>query len=188
MSLELFRKALKNKNFLVLDTETTGLTRGEICQIAIINSNGETLLDTLVKTKEPIPDDATRIHGITDGMVKDAPSWLDIIPVVKQILNGRLLVVYNAVYDRKMMHQSSERHGLEKIEWKEIATWLCAMEAFAEYYGDWNSYHQSYRWQKLSNAAFYCDVEVENAHNALGDCLMTLGVVRAMLEGEQDDS
>lgn len=183
MSLTTFRKALTGKEFLVLDTETTGLHRGEICQIAIVNSNGETLLNELVRTKEPIPADSQRIHGITDDMVKDAPTWIDIAPKVKTILKDKPLVVYNAIYDRKMMHQTAERWELPKTEWKAVATWHCAMLAFAELYGDWNDYHRNYRWQKLTTAARYCRVPVQDAHSALGDCLMTLSVVNYMLKG-----
>jgi len=182
--LTTFKKALADKPFLVLDTETTGLYDGEIIQIAIINSSGETLLNSYVKPVEPIPSDSIRIHGITDEMVKDAPSWIDLLPKIKGILDGHLLVVYNATYDRKMMHKTAERHDLPKTEWKEVAEWHCAMLAFAELYGDWNNYHGNYRWQKLTVAARYCRVPVDAAHDALGDCLMTLGVVRYMLESE----
>lgn len=183
MSLKNFVDALKGKDFIILDTETTGLHDGEIVQIAIINSKGETLLNSHVKPAQAIPSESTRIHGITDDMVKDAPTWIDLLPKIKQILDGQLLVVYNAVYDRKMMHKTAERHDLPKIEWKEIAQWHCAMEAFAEFYGDWNDYHGSYRWQRLTVAARHCRVTVADAHDAHGDCLMTLGVVRHMLEG-----
>ena len=41
-----------------------------------------------------------------------------------------------------------------------------------------------YRWQKLSAAAQQQGVTVGNGHRALGDCLMTLGVVRAMASTE----
>lgn len=183
-----FRKALTDKDFLVLDTETTGLEDGEVVQIAILNNLGETLLDTLVKPNRPIPRDATAIHGITDDDCKDAPSWIDLAPKIKTILDGKLLVVYNAVYDRKMMHKTAERHNLPKIEWKEICQWHCAMEAFAEYYGDWNDYRGNYRWQKLVTAARHCGIGTNDAHDALGDCWMTLGVVRHMLKAESEAS
>lgn len=186
--LKNFRNALTDKNFLVLDTETTGLYEGEIVQIAIINSAGENLLDTLVKPKLPIPADATAIHGITDEMVKDAPGWPEIAPKIQEILNGQLLVVYNAVYDRKMMHQTAERHNLPKIEWKEICSWHCAMEAYAEYFGDYNSYRNSYRWQKLVVAARNCGQPTDDAHDALADCLMTLSVTKHMLKAESEAS
>lgn len=184
--LKTFRDALRGKDFLVLDTETTGLDQAEIVQIAILSSAGETLLDTLIQPKRPIPHDATAIHGITDEMCKNSPTWVELSPKIQEILNGQLIVVYNAVYDRKIMHQTAERWELPKIEWKEISTWLCAMEAFAEYYGDWNDYRGNYRWQKLVTAVRHFDILPNNAHSALGDCLMTLGVVQHMLKAESE--
>lgn len=176
--LEQVRVVAFRNNFVVLDTETTGKRDGEVCQIAIIDHRGNTLLDQLVKPVYPIPPDASRVHGITNDQVKDAPGWAEVAPRVKDILAGKDVIVYNAVYDRKIMHRAAEHAGMEKIDWKVLSPWYCAMEAYAEYHGDWNDYHQSYRWQKLSVAAERCGVEVKNAHNALGDCLMTLGVVR----------
>jgi DNA polymerase III subunit epsilon len=107
-----FVSMIQGDDYLVLDTETTGLHDGEIVQIAIINQSGDVLLDTFVKPVYTIPADATRIHGITDAMVKDAPGWADVLPVVYTLLNGKHVVIYNAVYDRKMMHQSSEKAGV----------------------------------------------------------------------------
>lgn len=175
-----FKDLIKSGDYLVLDTETTGLHDGEIVQIAVINSCGDTLLDTYVKPVQPIPPDAIAIHGITDSMVASAPAWPAIVPTLVSLLTARHVVVYNAVYDRKMMHKTAERHGMEKIDWKELSTFWCAMEAYAEHWGEWNSYHQSYRWQSLTNACRQQKLEVSNAHTALGDCLMTLAVVRKM--------
>jgi len=171
--------------YLILDTETTGLNDGEICQLAVIDCTGKIMLDTFVKTKNPIPLQATSIHGITDTMVKDAPTWCEISPKLEDLLRDNLVVIYNAVYDRKMMHKSAECWELPKVDWKSFVRFECAMEAYAEHYGAWNDYHGSYRWQKLSVAAASESVLVENAHNALGDCLMTLGVVTAMIKSNR---
>lgn len=184
--LQSFRNALKDQKFLVLDTETTGLHDGEIVQIAIIDSDANVLLDTLVKPVKPIPADATAIHGITDEMVKDAPVWAQITGHIESIVSGKLLVVYNATFDRGMMHKSQERHNLPKIEWKEIAAWYCAMEAFAEFYGEYNAYRGNYKWQKLVVAARHCNQPTDDAHDALADCLMALGVTKHMLKAESE--
>lgn len=164
-------------DFVVLDTETTGLRNAEVCQIAIVNSLGETLLDTLVQTKYFIPPDATRIHGITDEMVKDAPIYPDLLPQLIELLTGRQVVVYNATYDRGILHSTAEKWGLPKTEWKDIACWSCAMNAYAEHWGEWNDYHGSYRWQKLTVACQQQGLAIQNAHSALGDCLMTLALI-----------
>lgn len=179
-SLEAFKAMIRRGNYLVLDTETTGLERGEIVQIAVIDAAGSVLLDTLIKPINPIPGDASRIHHIYDDDVADAPSWALISPQLEKLLTGRDVVIYNAVYDRKMMHQSAEAAGLPKTDWKSLARFWCAMETFAELYGDWNEYRQSYRWQKLTTAASYYRLPVVDAHSALGDCLMTLAVVKRM--------
>lgn len=179
-NLQAFKAMIQRDEFVVLDTETTGLERGEIVQIAVIDAAGVTLLDTLVRPVNRIPSDAMRIHGITNAMVQDAPTWAAISEQLQTLLKGREIVVYNAVYDRKMMHQSAEAAGLPKVDWKALATFYCAMEAFAEVYGDWNDYRRSYRWQKLATAARYYRIPVTDEHSALGDCRMTLQVVKAM--------
>lgn len=184
--LKNLRNNLRGKKFYVLDTETTALKRGEICQIGIIDSDANVMLDSLVKTVNAIPDVVTAIHSIDDEMVKDAPTWIDLAPRIKQILDGQVLVVYNAIYDRSFMHQTQELHNLPKIEWAEICQWNCAMEAYAEFYGEINPRFGTYTWQKLSVAAARCGVEVKDAHSALGDCLMTLGVVKHMLKAESE--
>jgi DNA polymerase III subunit epsilon len=184
--LQNFRNNIRGKKFYILDTETTALKRGEICQIAITDSNGLVELNSLVKTVNAIPDVVTEIHGIDDAMVKDAPEWPELAPKIKQILDGQILVVYNAIYDRSFMHQTQELHNLPKIEWSEICQWNCAMEAYAEFYGQINPRFGTYTWQKLVFAAQNCGVAVENAHSALGDCLMTLGVVNYMLKAESE--
>ena len=171
---------IRGGQFLILDTETTGLERGEVVQIAVIDGSGQTLIDTLVKPIEPIPPSTTRIHGITNQMVMTAPLFADVIENLKQTLNGKQVIVYNAVYDRKMLHQSAEAAGIEKTDWKAVSRWWCAMEGFAEVYGDWNSTRRSYRWQKLATAARYYGLPMTDAHSALGDCLTTLAICKHM--------
>lgn len=175
-------KNILKTEFVILDTETTGLHEGEIVEIAIINHCGDVLLDTYVKPSLPIPPDATRIHGITDAMVADAPGWYGVAALVEAAIRGRDLVVYNAVYDRRMMHQSCERAGMDKVEWRDVARWHCAMERYARFWGDWNDWHQSYRWQTLTNACAQQNIpEPEaKAHSALGDCLRTLALLKVM--------
>lgn len=177
-SLAAFLKMARQNAFVVLDTETTGLN-GEICQIAVIDCAGTVLLNTLVKPTTPIPAGATAVHGITDADVAGAPTWTQISFQVEKLLTGRQVIVYNAGFDQKMLVNSEARAGLI-TNWYEIGEWWCAMEAFAEIYGEWSSYHQNYHWQQLSTAARHYRLSTNGAHDALGDCLMTLGVVQAM--------
>lgn len=179
-ALQQLEAAYKRANWVILDTETTGLDRGEIVQISIVGMDGKPLLNTLVKPVRSIPHDAQRIHGITDEMCAKAPGWREIAPLALLAIQGKDLLVYNATYDRKMMHQAGEAAGMTKIEWREAANWVCVMEAYAEFHGEWSDYRQSFKWQKLTDAAWRLGVERKDAHSAFGDCVMTQGVFLAL--------
>jgi DNA polymerase-3 subunit epsilon len=167
------RTLLATGAFVILDTETTGLgVDAEICQIAIIDPTGAVLLDTLVKPTRPIPWDAIAIHHITNEMVVDAPLFAVLVPQLRALLDGRAVVIYNAAFDTRMLAQSA----LEAERWDLPVfgsfTAVCAMEMYAQWYGDWSSYHRSYRWQPLAGGD----------HSALGDCRACLNVIKRMAQ------
>lgn len=166
-------------NALILDTETTGLDeRAEIIEISIIDCTGQVLLDTLVKPTSPIPAEATRIHGITNEMVAEAPTWPEVIRKFEEIVIGRDLVIYNADYDLRIIDQTSNLHNILETLWLEAE---CTMLAYAEFYGQWDDYREQWKWQRLGNAAKQQGVVIEGtAHRALADCKMTLGVIASM--------
>lgn len=175
-----FLKVVEHEDCLVCDTETTALEYGEIIQLALCDMERNPVINTYVKPVRTIPTDAIRIHGIENDMVADAPSWATVRTEFIEAIKGHTVIIYNAVYDRKMMHSSDEISGLERISYKEIAPFYCAMTAYAEFHGEWNEYRGSYRWQRLTDAARQQNIMVENAHDAYGDCLMTLGLIYAM--------
>ena len=172
----------KNRDFVVLDTETTGLYDAEIVDIAIIDSTGNVLLNELVQPSKPIPTAATLVHGITDEMVSESQMWLVLRGHVLDLLTAKNVIVYNADFDTKMLASTDAAFGCDVTKWLDIATWHCAMKAFAEYFGDWSEYHQFYKWKKLSYAAAQLGVPYSEHHRALLDCFATLAVVRQMFK------
>lgn len=177
-----FFDVIHSGDYVILDTETTGLyDDAEICQIAIISSSGDILLNTLVKPQSSIPAKATSIHGITNDMVKAAPTWLNISEQVWSLLHGRTVITYNADYDFRLMAQSEQVcNPLATSDWHTIKR-HCAMTEYADLYGDWNEYRGSNKWQSLTSAIAQQDLTVDaQAHSALGDCYMTLALVKHM--------
>ena len=175
-------------NALILDTETTGLDAdAEVVELAVIDCAGTVLLDTLVRPSGPVPAEAAAIHGITDAMLADAPTWSEIHDRFCDLVEGRQVVIYSREFDARVISQTARRYGLQAPKCfglaRDDSAVHCAMQAYAELHGEWSEEKGRYRWQKLSTAAQQQGVKVENAHRALGDCLMTLGVVRAMANG-----
>lgn len=172
-----------NRNeFIVLDTETTGLGRdAEIVQLAILSCEGHPILDTLIRPKQKIPYEATSIHGITNEMVKDAPGLGEIVDCLLKSVDGRDVIIYNASFDMPMLRQTFVAHGLA-IDWQffegSLRSISCAMLAYAEHNGDWNDYYQNYRWVRLAQACAIEGLAVADAHQAMGDCKMTLALIK----------
>ena len=156
---------------LYLDTETTGLDSwSEIIEIAIVETDGKVAFQSLVKPVNPIPTSATRIHGIDDILVADAPRWNQIWPEVQQLLSGRQVGIYNADFDLRMLQQSNAKYQLP-FKLSEGTKFFCIMNLYKDYYG-------SYRFQSLDSARAFFNIPIRNSHRAVEDTQLA----RAVLE------
>lgn len=168
------------KNFYVLDTETTGVGKGdEIVQIGIVDKDGNMVMNQLLRPSRPIPIDASAVHGIYDDDVKDAPAYNEIYVKLSTLLAGQPVIAYNMDFDWRMLQQTTARYRLRDIR---TGKRDCAMKQYAKFHGKWNSKHRSYVWHKLGNALTLEGLTVENAHDALGDVLMTLALIKKIAE------
>ncbi len=168
-----------------LDTETTGLeTFDQIVEICILDFDGNVLLESLVKPTGKIPASVIRLHGITDEMVKDKPTWPEIWPAVQAALAGRHVASYSADYDVRIMKQSHRQH---QMRWKlKGADFFCIMKLYAQFRGEWDDYRGTYRWHKLEEAGRQCKIELPNAHRAKADALLARAVLNYMAWANND--
>ena len=162
-----------------LDTETTGISSfDEIVEICIVAHDGKILLDTLFRPTMPISRDATRIHGITTKMVENAPAWEAIWPSVKEVIQGAPLAIYNSDFDLRMIQQTNQKWN---IQWRvPRGNSLCIMRLYAQFYGEWNPKHNSFRWQSLEDAGRQCGISIPNTHRAREDTLLSRAVLEYM--------
>lgn len=175
-----------------LDTETTGL-RGdaEIVDLALIGPDGDILIDTLVRPTSPIPAEATKIHGITNEMIIDAPGFSEIVPGLVALTKDKMVVIYNASFDQRMLRQSARAN---KIKYPGVKSdVVCAMELYAQFFGDWNDFSENYKWQSQANAAKQLGINVpSNLHRAAADAqicrLIVEGMAGTPIPGEEPAS
>lgn len=141
---------------LFLDTETTGLSPrmgASIVEVAIVNEGGHPLINTLVNPLKPIPWQATKVHGITDAMVANQPTLLELMPHIDKVVKGQQIVIYNAAFDVPFFPNALI--GAGRID--------CAMNFYAKNFG-------SGRKAKLSDVADKAGyVWKSTAHRALAD-------------------
>jgi DNA polymerase III subunit epsilon len=162
---------------LFLDIEATGRhpPRDALVEIAIVDDEGRTVLNTLVNPLRPIANAKTAL-GITEEMVASAPPLRELWPTIEAIVFGCHVVTYNAEHDAQFFPRRLEAAG-------HIS---CAMKRFAPIYGRYDHFHNDYRWVKLKTAADYIGYEwVGMPHRALPDALACRAIWRWM-EDRQD--
>lgn len=167
------RGHIEKGDFVILDTETTGL-EGEIIELAVIDHQGNVLLNTRLKPDDYTkPNAATSIHGITPEMVADAPTFADIYGQLLNAVKGKTVIIYNRDFDVPLLKYTRQKWHLPRLP---VKAYECAMLWYAQWYGDWSHYWESYKWQPLGGN-----------HSALGDCRATLETLQAMAESETED-
>lgn len=164
---------------IYLDTETTGLgLEDEIIEICLLDHDGSSLLESLVRPTRLIAPEATRIHGLSFGMVSRAPTWKEIWPQVEAAVTGRTVAIYNAEFDLRLMQQSHRAH---RMTWNPLnADPICLLELYAEFYGEWDSRLGSYRRHNLEVAASRMRIPLRNVHRAKDDALLARAVLQAI--------
>jgi DNA polymerase-3 subunit epsilon len=165
-----------------LDTETTGTRNSDtVIEVAVIDHDGAVLVDSLVRPGKKIPPDASRIHGIRDADVQDAPAWGDVWPEVEAAIQGRNVGLYNQDFDLRLIRQT---HKLNWMNWKTPpgTEFFDIMLLYAQYKGDWNTRRGGYRWHSLENAGRQCGIPLPNTHRAKDDTLLTRALLHHMAQ------
>lgn len=113
------RRKLSSLSYVVFDTETTGLLphKDEIVQIGaqrVVRGRiieGETF-ETLVNPGRPIPAASTRVHGITDVMVRGRPGIASAARSFHRFASDAVIVAHNAPFDMAFLRRHAKRSGV----------------------------------------------------------------------------
>lgn len=163
------RAMLDDPDSLLLDTETTGLN-GYLVEIAITDREGAPVFQTLVNPQTAIEAGAQKVHGISAAELVDAPTFADIEPKLRELLQHKTVVIYNAAFDMGVLQREIARQSAIKSSvWLDDVRAQCAMEQWAIWWGDYSESRGGYRWQRLNGG-----------HRALEDCRACLALLHRM--------
>ena len=159
-----------------IDLETTGIniSNDRIVEIAIVKilaDGTKQVKRKLINPQMPIPKASSDIHGITDDMVKDAPTFKVVANEIKQFLDPCDLGGYNSNrFDLPLLIEEFFRASIDfSIEGKKL---LDVQKVF------------HLMEQRTLGAAykFYCNKILEGAHCAEADATATWEVLEAQVE------
>ncbi|MDF3319848.1 3'-5' exonuclease [Rhodococcus sp. C3V] len=117
----------------ILDTETADLDSAVI-EVSVIDAlTGAVLLDTLVDPGGiEIHPDAYSVHGLTLDDLVDAPRWPMVLDALIAVTAGRMVLAYNADFDRARILDDSRRHDVPAEHLADASRWDCIMKRRAE--------------------------------------------------------
>ena len=165
--------------FIVVDVETTGgQARGvdRVTEVAAVHVEGdrvEVAFESLVNPGRPIPWHITRLTGITDAMVRNAPRFEDIAGEFAAHLVGRVFVAHNASFDFGFLDAEFGRVAPTPLG-SLVTGQLCTVRLARRLLS-----HLPRR--NLDAVSAHYGVTIADRHRASGDALATAEVLRGLL-------
>ncbi|MEN9446399.1 MAG: hypothetical protein RL728_911 [Bacteroidota bacterium] len=159
----------------IFDLEATGLniTKERIVQIAILKINpdgSEEKFESLVNPQIHISEEVTKIHGVKNEDVANAPTFKEIAEKIVAFIENADLAGYNSnKFDIPLLAEELLRAGNNF----DIST--------KKFIDVQNIFHKMEQRTLVAALKFYCNQELENAHNAMSDTTATWEVLKAQL-------
>ena len=169
------------KPIVFFDLETTGTDtlNDRIVQIAIIkvSADGERVeKERLINPTIHIPAEVTKVHGVSNEMVKDAPTFQQVAKSLFEFIKGCDLAGYNHLnFDMPILIEEFARAGIVFPE--PDVQYIDVMKIYFHFH------------PRTLSAAYqlYCKKDLENAHNAMADTQATLEIFESQLATHFDN-
>lgn len=178
VSLNELSDYLARQTFITFDTETTGMWApvNRLVEIAAVKFNiADGVLDTfdsLINPLREIPAEVIEIHGITDEMVKDAPTVNSVLNhFISFCKNDSILIAHNAPFDISFVGGELKRNSLAFGDNLILDT----VDIFKRYFPGLHSY-------SLLNLVKHFNISQSQQHRALSDANFVYELFRVAVE------
>ena len=165
--------------YAIVDIETTGgqSPADRITEIAIIIHDGEKIIDeftSLINPERRIPYFVSRLTGISDEMVMDAPRFFEVAKKIVEITEDCIFVAHNVQFDYQFIRQEFKSLGFNYSR-----DYTCTVRLSRKLLPG----HASYSLGKLCNSL---GIALENRHRAFGDALATAKLFELLLKSDEN--
>lgn len=170
----------KEKIYTIIDIETTGgmANRDRITEIAMVKIiNGEVTdrFESLVNPERSIPTEITRITGITNAMVENAPRFYEIAKTIVEFTEDSVFVAHNVRFDYNFIREEFKSLGYTYS--KKV---LCTVKLSRKVFPGLRSY-------SLGNLIQHFGISVANRHRAMDDVMATADIFLRIINGDQHE-
>lgn len=160
--------------FAIIDLETTGgsAKREKITEVAVYIHDGTRVVDefvSLVNPEKSIPPHITRLTGIDNDMVAQAPKFYEIAKQLVEITEDMIFVAHNAGFDYSFMREEFRSLGYDYKRKK-----MCTVRLSRELLPGMPSY-------SLGNLCRDLNIEINGRHRAAGDAFATTKLFDVLL-------
>jgi DNA polymerase III subunit epsilon len=163
--------------YAIIDIETTGgREQDKITEIAIIIHSGQKVVEeytTLINPEMTIPYFITKLTGISNEMVEDAPKFYEVAKKIVELTQNKLFVAHNVSFDYNFVKKEFKNLG---FEYKRDT--LCTVKLARKII----SGHKSY---SLGNICEDLGINITGRHRALGDATATAVLFEHLLSLSQ---
>lgn len=161
--------------FAVIDIETTGLSpkNEKITEIAVFIFDGKKITDkfvTLINPERYIPYHITRLTGITNEMIKNAPCFYEVARKIAELTENRIFVAHNALFDYNFVKNEFKLLGYDYSR-----ETLCTVKLSRKVFPGFKSY-------SLGQLCKYLRIETGNMHRAESDACATVMILEKLLD------
>ncbi|MBY3620080.1 3'-5' exonuclease [Acinetobacter sp. CUI P1] len=167
---EVLRTPLSELETVIFDLETTGFSHqhgDEIMSFGAIKVVGEVIKEdeifyTLVNCQAAIPEDITRLTGITEEMTQSAPSLIDGLHNFMSFVGQNVLVAHASSHDKAFLNAALWKTSKVQLTHRVLDTMMLAR---------WLEPQRSN--YTLDELLYVHEIPIRGRHNALEDAKMT---------------
>lgn len=154
---------MRIRNFVAIDFETANYHRSSICSVGmVVVRNGE-IVERVSRLIRPTPNFYTswntEVHGITQKMTDDAPTFPEVWEEVSWLIGDLPLIAHNKSFDESCLRAVHERYAMDYTEYPFFCTYQRARKYFGRELPD----------HRLPTVAKRCGFDLLHHHEALAD-------------------